>query len=78
MAPGTRSNFGAPMFETEVFWKKMSWIEESCLLATLLGIFSGPAVNRRPHSDSAPGLLCGGHKMAPHINKWSPLDGAHD
>jgi len=21
---------------------------------------------------------CGGQKMAPHINKWSPLDGAHE
>jgi len=21
---------------------------------------------------------CGGQKMAPHVNKWSPLDGAHD
>jgi len=22
--------------------------------------------------------LCGGQKMAPHVNKWSPLDGAHE
>jgi len=21
--------------------------------------------------------LCGGLKMAPHVNKWSPLDGGH-
>jgi len=21
---------------------------------------------------------CGGQKMAPHVNKWSPLDGAHE
>jgi len=22
--------------------------------------------------------LCGGLEMAPHENKWSPLDGAHE
>jgi len=22
--------------------------------------------------------LCGGQKMAPHVHKWSPLDGAHE
>jgi len=22
--------------------------------------------------------LCGGQKMAPHANKWSPLEGAHE
>jgi len=22
--------------------------------------------------------LCGGQKMAPHVNKWSPLDGARE
>jgi len=21
---------------------------------------------------------CGGQKMAPHVNNWSPLDGAHE
>jgi len=21
---------------------------------------------------------CGGQKMAPHVNQWSPLDGAHE
>jgi len=21
---------------------------------------------------------CGGQKMVPHVNKWSPLDGAHE
>jgi len=23
-------------------------------------------------------IMCGGQKMAPHVNKWSPLDGAHE
>ena len=23
-------------------------------------------------------VFCGGQKMAPHVNKWSPLDGAHE
>jgi len=22
--------------------------------------------------------MCDGQKMAPHVNKWSPLDGAHE
>jgi len=22
--------------------------------------------------------VCGGQKMTPHVNKWSPLDGAHE
>jgi len=22
--------------------------------------------------------MCGGQKMAPHVNKWPPLDGAHE
>jgi len=22
--------------------------------------------------------MCDGQKMAPHLNKWSPLDGAHE
>jgi len=29
MAPGTRSKFGAPMFETEVFRKQLFCMEES-------------------------------------------------
>jgi len=23
------------------------------------------------------GYVCGGLEVAPHVNKWSPLDGAH-
>jgi len=50
MAPGARSNFGAPMFELEVFRKQMYCIEEST--CDIVGTF------RRPHSDLAPGELC--------------------
>jgi len=35
-APGTRSKFGAPMFEPEVFRKQLHCIE---VLVTLLGLF---------------------------------------
>jgi len=36
MAPGARSNFGAPMFEPEVFRQQMYCTE---VLVTLLGLF---------------------------------------
>jgi len=49
MAPGARSKFGAPIFETEVFRKQMYCIEEST--CNIVGTF------RRHHSDSAPGEL---------------------
>jgi len=29
-------------------------------------------------SKKKPFGTCGGQKMAPHVNKWSPLDGAHE
>ena len=40
--PGARSNFGASMFEPEVFWKQLYCIEES--VVTLLGLF-GARIN---------------------------------
>jgi len=43
------------MFEPEVF-RKQTYCTE--VLVTLLGLFSAPAVIRRPHSESAPGELC--------------------
>jgi len=53
MAPGARSRFGAPIFETEVFRKQMRCIEES--ICDILGTFrrstqsfSTPIVIRRP------------------------------
>jgi len=48
MAPGTRSKFGAPMFEPEVFRKQMYCVK---IFVTLLGIFGAPTVIWRPHSD---------------------------
>jgi len=45
MAPGERSKFGAPMFESEVFWKQMHCTEEST--CDILWDFSVP------RSDSA-------------------------
>jgi len=50
MAPGARSMFGAPMFETEVFRKQLYCIEEST--SDTVGTF------RHPHSDPARGELC--------------------
>jgi len=50
MAPGTRSKFGAPMFEPEFFRKQMCCIEEST--CDIVRTFW------RPRSDSAPGELC--------------------
>jgi len=46
MSLGARSEFGAPMFEPEVFRKQMCCIEES--VVTFLGPFGAPAVIRRP------------------------------
>ena len=64
-----KKQFGAPMFETEVFRKYMYCIEEST--CDIVGTFrrplshsafphsfGAPAAIRRPHSDSAPGKLC--------------------
>jgi len=62
MAPGTRSKFGAPMFETEVFRKQMNCIEESRPTCDIVGTFwphpgtirrlsqrfGAPIVTRRP------------------------------
>ena len=45
MAPGPRSKFGAPFFESEVFWKQMYCIEDST--CEIVGNF------RRPRSHSA-------------------------
>ena len=55
MTPGARSKFVAPMFEPEVC-RKQTYCTE--VLVTLLGLFSAPAVIRRPHSESAPEELC--------------------
>jgi len=73
MAPGARSNFGAPRFEIEVFRKQMYSIEESTcdIVGTfwrLLKPFGSPAVIWRPHSDTAPGEL---RPLALHVK---PLD----
>jgi len=48
MAPGARSKFDAPMFETEVevFWKQMYCIEEST--CDIVGLFGSPAAILRP------------------------------
>jgi len=51
MAPGARSNFGAPMSETEVFRKQMQPTALKQVLVTLLGLFGSP------RSDSASGEL---------------------
>ena len=55
MAPGARSNFGAPMFEHEVFQKQMYCTE---VLVTLLGLFRALIVIRRPgNGDPCPPSL---------------------
>ena len=53
MAPGARNKFGAPMLETEIFWKQMYCNEEStCEIAGSFRRppqwFSAPIVTRRP------------------------------
>jgi len=50
---GTRSKFGAPMFEPEMYCRLLKKV-----LVTLLGHFGALAVILRPHSDSAPRELC--------------------
>ena len=50
MAPGARSNFGAPMFEPGLFRKQMYYIEEST--CDIVGIFGTRG------SYSVPGELC--------------------
>jgi len=47
MAPRARSEFGAPVFQPEVFRKHMYCIEEST--CNILGAFGAPCI------DSAPG-----------------------
>jgi len=56
MVPGAGSKFGSPMFEPEVFQKKMNCIEK--VLVALLG-FLGAA-----HRHSAPGKL---HPLLPPL-----------
>jgi len=56
MAPGARSKFGAPTFETEVFRKHMFCIEQST--CDIVGAFRRhPRVVWRSRSDSMPGEL---------------------
>jgi len=56
--PGERSEFVAPMFETEVFRKQMYCMEEIVRVA-LLGLFGAPRSDLPPpHSYLAPGELC--------------------
>ena len=57
--PGQKTSL-APLFEPEVFWKQMYYIEEST--CDIVGSFRRPAqsfgvsaVIRHPHSDLAPG-----------------------
>jgi len=63
MVPGERSKFDAPMFEAEIFRKKMYCNEK--VLVTLLRLLAPHAVIWRPHSDSAPGEL---HPVAPPVD----------
>jgi len=59
MAPGTRSKFGAPMFEPEIFRKHIHCIEEStCELSQCWDFSVLPAVISPSNSNSAPGELC--------------------
>ena len=46
MAPGARSKFGAPMFESEFFWEQIYCIEES--VCGIVGTFRRPIVARLP------------------------------
>jgi len=62
MVPGSRSKFGAAMFEPELFLKQIYCIEEST--RDIVGTFrrppqsfEAPRSDTLPHSDSAPGEL---------------------
>jgi len=44
MEPRSRNKFGAPMFEPEVSREQIYCIEESRLLATLLGFFGARGI----------------------------------
>jgi len=46
MAPGARSKFGAPMFETEVFRMQIYCISE--IIVTFLGLFGAPRSHSAP------------------------------
>ena len=65
MAPGVRSKFGAPMFETEIFRKQMYWCEEST--CGIVGTF------RRPRSNSAPLDMIWRHHSNPAPGEVRPL-----
>jgi len=75
MTPGTKSKFGAPVFETEVFRKQMYCIEEStCYVVGTFGALCNDSV---PHevirgapSDSAPKEL---RPLAPP--RYAPASG---
>jgi len=53
MAPGVRSNFDAPMFESELFRKQIHYIEEST--CDILGAFRRPGNCAPLPSHYAPG-----------------------
>jgi len=53
MAPGARSNFGAPMFEPKIFGSKCTALKK--VLGHCWNFSATLAVIRRPNGDSVPG-----------------------
>jgi len=53
MAPEARNKFGAPKFESELFWNQIYYIAESTF--DIVGVFGAP------RSDLAPEELCPPH-----------------
>ena len=48
-----------------------------CALLVLRSVMATPATKNDVKNISDKLDKCGSQKMAPHVNKWSPLDGAH-
>jgi len=71
--PGHEASLAPPMFETELFRKKIYCIEES--LWYCWDFLAPPRSHSAPHSDLAPGILrlLAPPRYAPAYNLWSEL-----
>jgi len=59
--------------------KTASLIFRSICGQTFIRVMMQGFVNRQGlRRGGCEGYICGDQKMAPHVNKWSPLDGAHE
>jgi len=72
MAPGARSNFGAPIFEPEVFQKQMYCIKEST--CDIVGTFRRPGncafLRYSPDSKAHENVLANEKYRQRYLYKW--------